>query len=98
MSRKGVKARVVLARGAMFEFPDDGRKKNATSMLWIFFLLCHHETEVGPSGSLPTKPPICLVLCQLPTVTAQVFYFFFILYLGSGRNGKDLKKKKKSLQ
>lgn len=27
MNRKGVKARVVLARGAMFEFPDDGRKK-----------------------------------------------------------------------
>lgn len=67
-------------------------------MLWISFLLCHHETEVGPSGSLPTKPPICLVLCQLPTVTAQVFYFFFILYLGSGRNSKDLKKKKSAVK
>lgn len=63
-------------------------------MLWISFLLCHHETEVGPSGSLPTKPPICLVL-SVTNCNCSGFLFFFILYLGSGRNSKDLKKKKK---
>lgn len=61
-------------------------------MLWISFLLCHHETEVGPSGSLPTKPPICLVLCQLPTVTAQVFFYFIF----EGVAGIARIKKKKS--
>lgn len=57
-------------------------KKTATSMLWISFLLCHHETEVGPSGSLPTKPPICLVLSVTNCNCSGFFFFFNFIFEG----------------
>lgn len=76
-SRKGVKARVVLARGAMFEFPDDGRKKKTLLQYFGFPFSCviTRQKLAHQVASLPN--PLFVWFCQLPTVTAQVFFFIF---------------------
>lgn len=64
MSRKGVKARVVLARGAMFEFPDDGRKRYFNAL--DFLSSCHRKTGVAHQGAPPPPPFVWLRVSQQP--------------------------------